>query len=254
MKIRISSIQHFSVGDGDGIRTTAFFQGCSLRCPWCHNPETVPMTPVTLDYKENGTKVYGKDYEIGELIPELTEDIDYYEASGGGVTLSGGEVLLQADGAAALAAELKRRNVSVFIDTAGCVPYSAFKKVLPFTDTFLYDCKTASYEKFRSVIDGDPALVSANLGRLISDGASVRIRIPLIPGFNTDDGDIAEISAYLFSLGIKAVELLPFHRLGSSKYSAMGIGYAYKAVEPLGRDETERISGLYGRMFDVKTE
>lgn len=93
--LNISEIQHFSVGDGDGIRTTIFFKGCNLHCPWCHNPETWSPKPQILICRNTGKKIlYGKQMSISEIISSVMEDIDFYEESGGGVTLSGGEAML----------------------------------------------------------------------------------------------------------------------------------------------------------------
>ena len=99
----ISNVQHFSVGDGAGIRTTVFFKGCNLRCPWCHNPENLTKAPVTLHYTNGKTETFGRAVSAEALLAELLEDKDFYEESGGGVTLSGGEVLLQSESAAELA-------------------------------------------------------------------------------------------------------------------------------------------------------
>ena len=93
--LNISNVQHFSVGDGDGIRTTVFFKGCNLRCPWCHNPENLTKAPVTLRYSNGKTETLGREIRAEALLPELLEDLDFYRDSGGGVTLSGGVVMLQ---------------------------------------------------------------------------------------------------------------------------------------------------------------
>ena len=143
MIINISKIQHFSVGDGDGIRTTVFFKGCNLRCPWCHNPENLTSSPCSMAYPgKPGKEILGKYVSPGEILSELLEDKDFYEASGGGITFSGGEVMLQADGAVELGRLLKNEGVSVTVDTAGSIPYTEFEKLSPFVDEYLYDIKT----------------------------------------------------------------------------------------------------------------
>ena len=253
MDANIANIQHFSVGDGDGIRTTLFFKGCNLRCPWCHNPETLSSAPVTLSYPA-GAQVCGRRMTEDAIFAELTEDADFYRESGGGVTFSGGEVLLQAEAAATLAAKLKAADISLFIDTAGCVPFSAFEVLLPFADTWLFDYKTASPQKFRETVGGDLSLVEKNLQALLARGADVRIRIPLIPGFNTAEEDIAAISVRLKSLGITAVDLLLFHRLGSGKYEALGLAYAFRDIPPQTATEKARIRALYEENFTVTME
>jgi pyruvate formate lyase activating enzyme len=254
MDLNISNVQHFSVGDGAGIRTTVFFKGCNLRCPWCHNPENLTAAPVTLSYAATGkTEVAGKRVSVEALLPELLEDKDFYDTSGGGVTLSGGEVLLQAEGAAALTAALKEEGVPVLIDTAGCVPYGAFEALAGLAQGYLYDFKTAEEEKYRQ-IGGDLRLVTENLERLLASEASVQVRIPLIPGFNTGDADIAAICRVLEAMGVTQVELLPFHRLGSGKYEALGLRYPYRDCAPLSKEALRVIAAQYRTHFSVLIE
>lgn len=252
--LNISNIQHFSVGDGDGIRTTVFLKGCNLRCPWCHNPENLTVHPVTLNYK-NLCKIetVGRMVHLEEILPELLEDRDFYDESKGGVTFSGGEAMLQAEEVAKAAATLKENGVSVIIDTAGCVPYEYFELTNPVVDGYLFDFKTADAEKYKT-IGGDLSLVKENLVKLSRDGITFTIRIPLIPGFNTDENSVREICASLLSIGISHVELIPFHRLGVSKYEAMGLAYAYKDTIPQSRDEIRKIEDIYKEHFTVKTE
>ena len=241
----ISDIQHFSVGDGDGIRTTVFFKGCNLRCPWCHNPENLQFAPVTLFYKNlNKTEVKGKQVSSEEILPELLEDKDFYDESGGGVTLSGGEVMLQAEGAAELAKQLLDSGVLVLIDTAGCVPYSAFEKLNPVVQGYLFDFKTADPEKYKQ-IGGNLQLVTENIQKLLKEDVKLYIRIPLIPGFNTDTKSLLDICKHLTSIGIQTVDLLPFHRLGSGKYEALGLDYPYAHISPLSQTELNNISQFF---------
>ncbi|MBR6557178.1 MAG: radical SAM protein [Clostridia bacterium] len=253
MDANIANIQHFSVGDGDGIRATLFFKGCNLRCPWCHNPETLSAAPVTLNYPA-GAQICGRRMTEDAIFAELTEDADFYRESGGGVTFSGGEVLLQAAAAAKLAARLKAAGISLFIDTAGYAPFSAVEALIPFADAWLWDYKTASPQKFRDTVGGDLSLVEENLQKLLSEGASVRIRIPLIPGFNTAEEDVSLICARLKEFGITKVDLLPFHRLGSGKYEALGLAYAYRETPPQTAEEKSRLRKLYENYFTVTME
>ncbi|MBE6768382.1 MAG: radical SAM protein [Ruminococcaceae bacterium] len=253
MTLNISNIQHFSVGDGAGIRTTVFFKGCDLVCPWCHNPENLSSTPTTLQYRGGKCEVRGRQVTPDDILPELLEDKDFFDASGGGITLSGGEVMLQADGAAALAALLKAHGVSVLIDTAGCVPYTAFERLNPVIDGYLFDLKTADAAKYRA-IGGDLDLVVSNLTALQRDGVPFTVRIPLIPDFNTDKDSVAALGELLRSLDIRYAELLPFHRLGSAKYEAMGLEYPYKDYAPPTADESAATAALFEPYVNVKLE
>ena len=251
--LNISNVQHFSVGDGDGIRTTVFFKGCGLRCPWCHNPENLTKAPVTLRYSNGKTETPGREISAEALLPELLEDLDFYEESGGGVTLSGGEVMLQSKEAAALAALIRAEGVSVWIDTAGCVPYEAFEAMNPYASGYLFDFKTASEEKYRA-IGGDLPAVTQNLRRLLADGIPLRIRIPLIPRFNADEESAHAIGAYLSVLGVKEAALIPFHRLGSAKYEAMGLPYAYSEQPPLTDEALHALKAVYKQYFSITIE
>ncbi len=247
--LNISDIQHFSTGDGDGIRTTVFFKGCNLRCPWCHNPETISALPQRL--RQGGhDKLCGRKLTVGEVASELMWDYEFYVESGGGVTLSGGEVMLQSQGAAALCAVLRERGISIVIDTAGNVPYESFERLNGFGVEYYYDWK-ANRAEYESVIGGDWERIHGNLKRLIADGQRVRIRIPFIPGFNDSPEYIDKMCASLNSANVKRVELLPFHRLGSSKYTALGLDYRYKDTKPPTKDEISEAIRHYARYFDV---
>ena len=254
MKLNISNVQHFSVGDGEGIRTTVFFKGCNLRCPWCHNPENLTCSPVTAEYPVLGkTEILGKDVEAEDLLTELLEDKDFYIQSSGGVTFSGGEVMLQAEGALSLARLLCENGVSVLIDTAGCVPYKEFEKLKGAVSGYLFDFKTADASKYKK-IGGDLEVVSSNLKKLIADGENVQVRIPLIPDFNTDEDSVIGICESLKEIGVKEVELLPFHRLGSGKYEALGLSYEYRNYEPLSSEKLEKIKSQFAESFNVIVE
>ena len=252
--LNISNIQHFSVGDGEGIRTTVFFKGCNLRCPWCHNPENLSKDPVVLRYKTTGkTEALGRMVSEEDILPELLEDKDFYDESNGGVTFSGGEAMLQASELVPLAKLLGANGLSVLVDTAGCVPYSYFQKLNPFVAGYLFDFKTADEHQYRE-IGGDLGLVTKNIRRLLEDGINFRIRIPLIPNFNASRDSARAICECLCEIGVKHVDLLPFHRLGSAKYEAMGMEYAYKTEQPLPKEELGGIETIYKEYFSVKID
>ena len=244
----VFNIQHFSVGDGDGIRTTVFFHGCNLHCPWCHNPESFTPTAVP--------DLRCKQRSIESILAEILEDRDYY-GNDGGVTFSGGEVLLQAETAAKLARLVKEAELSLFVDTAGLaqdITNCMFEMLNPFTDVYLFDYKTASADQYASAIGGDLALIRENIRRLLADGKEVRIRIPLIPGFNTDAASVDAICEELSALGIRRVELLPFHRLGSGKYETLGLDYAYRHTSPLTKETLTAITDRFAADFAVSVE
>lgn len=254
-KLNISSIQHFSTGDGEGIRTTVFLKGCHLRCPWCHNPETWSPEPLTLYYPTTGkTVVCGKMMTVEEIAKEVLVDKDFYVESGGGLTVSGGEPLLDPDGVAALAKRIAGEGISVIIDTTACVPYEALEKVAPYCDKYFIDFKASNENDYKNVIKGNFEQLCSNIKRVIENSWKYTIRIPLIPDFNTSDEYIDSMIEQLTSFGVKKVDLLPFHRLGSGKYKALGLKYPYEKTEQLSADEIGEIAEKYKKYFTVKIE
>lgn len=255
MKIRVSNIQHFSVGDGPGIRTTVFLKGCNLHCPWCHNPETISAKPERLRYEATQKEeICGTDMTVEEILVEVLADEEFYETSNGGVTLSGGEVMLQAEAVKELLKQLKEQNVSIWIDTAGDVPYERFALLNPYVDGYLYDYKTDSAEKYRNVIGGSLETVRNNLQTLIRDEKHVIVRVPMIPKFNTDMESIKSMRQTFVKIGVSEVNLLPFHRMGTSKYKALGKIYEYQDVMPLEKDEMEAIKEEFNKYIKTKVE
>lgn len=255
IQLNISDIQHFSVGDGPGIRTTVFLKGCNLRCPWCHNPETLSRETVTLTYpKANRSVTYGRLMAVDEIVTEVMEDSDFYRESGGGVTVSGGEPLLQAEAVAELAKALQDHGISVILDTAGCVPWSRFEAVLPYVDTVFFDWKTSDSTVMKERVGGDLPLIKGNLARLLQTAKETHIRIPLIPDINTSEEALTAIAADLRETGAKTVALLPFHRLAVGKYEAMGIPYPYRNTPPLPADTLRRAAEILSKDFTVYAE
>lgn len=251
--LHISNVQHFSTGDGEGIRTTVFFQGCNLHCPWCHNPENLHVGVVTLRYHSpDRVEQMGRSVTAEQLLPELLEDADFYKPDGG-VTFSGGEVLLQAAEAAELARLLHQNGISVLVDTAGCLRYDAFAALNPYVSGYLFDFKTADAARCRA-IGGDLSLIKQNLARLLREGIGVRIRIPLIPDFNVDAESVENICTALREIGVTQVDLLPFHRLASAKYQALDIPYPYRDTPPLSAQQLDAIQKQYARYFNTKIE
>lgn len=262
---KITSIQRYSIHDGKGIRTTVFFKGCPLRCAWCHNPETQKYIPELLFYEErckdckacadecetgnapnnnrsackacgdcidacayDAREICGKTYSIDELMNELLKDRAFYENSGGGVTLSGGEVLSQEPGyIEELVKRLHRSGISVNIDTCGAVSYSAFSRFLPYVDTFLYDIKLLDDDRHILLTGKSNKIILDNLKKLSNEDKKIWIRIPVIDGVNATTEDIRAIAMFLKEANIKyqQINLLPYHDTGSGKYAHLGIDY-----------------------------
>ena len=232
IKGRIFNIQRFSIHDGPGIRTIVFFKGCVLRCAWCSNPESQKYDIETLS--ENGVmKTVGYDVTVDDIMPEILADVPYYRRSGGGVTLSGGEVLCQADFAAELLKRCKERGIHTAIETAASLPFEKLEKLLPYLDLCLMDIKHMDPEKHREYTGRDNALILENARRLSESEVELIIRTPVIPTVNDTREEIKAISDFARSLkGVREHHLLPYHRLGSDKYTGLGRNYSMKDIEP----------------------
>ena len=238
----IFEIKRFAVHDGDGIRTTVFFKGCPLRCVWCHNPEGLSFEVQEAFYahkcigcgecKNEGFTpescfgeariLYGKTVTTDELLPILLEDNDFYEASGGGVTLSGGECLMQADFCAELLTQLKENGINTAGDTCGFVSKETLDKVIPFTDIFLYDLKAYDEDVHIKCTGRSNKQILKNLKYLDSLGKNIEIRIPYVPEYN--DGEIEKLAHFLSTFkNITKIRVLPYHNYAGSKYEALGI-------------------------------
>lgn len=167
-------------------------------------------------------KLYGKKIEAEDLLPELLEDVPFYESSGGGVTLSGGEALMQPAFCAALLRRLKENGVSTAVDTCGDVPRAAVDAVFPFTDVFLYDIKAIDPEVHRKCTGRTNERILENIRMIDERGGKIEVRYPYVPGMN--DGECEKIAAFLKTLRRPVnVRVLPYHSFAGSKYEALGM-------------------------------
>ncbi|MBE6904581.1 MAG: glycyl-radical enzyme activating protein [Ruminococcaceae bacterium] len=266
----ISQIQRFSTEDGPGIRTTVFFQGCNLFCPWCHNPETIKREPTLLFYEMkcvgcrecehvcptkshkflpkhtierqscigcgdcvqsclySALSLSGIKMSAEEIWQKIWADKDFYFESKGGVTLSGGEPLLQADFCAQIAKKCFENKIDVIIDTAACVDFSEFEKVMPYVNTFFVDFKLSNEKSYKEICGGSLELVKSNAKRLISQGKKVVARVPVIPDINDSEESLELIKKAIEECGIEHTDFLNFHSLGASKYKALGLKYRFE--------------------------
>lgn len=165
-------------------------------------------------------KHYGKEMTVDELLPQLLEDKEFYETSGGGVTLSGGECLIQADFCAALLKELKEAGINTAVDTCGYVPKESIDKVLPYTDTFLYDIKAIDEDVHINCTGKSNHLILENIKYIDSLHKSIEVRIPFVPNYN--DNQMNQIAAFLKNLkNVTKIRVLPYHNYAGSKYEAL---------------------------------
>jgi len=168
--------------------------------------------------------VCGKRYTVDEVLAEVVKDKPFYESSGGGVTFSGGECMLQIDFLTEILKRCQATGIHTAVDTAGHVPWERFAQILPYTNLFLYDVKCVSEERHIRGTGVSNSRILENLRRLSAEyGGEIHIRIPVIPGFNDDQAEMEQIAAFLQEIRHSKVELLPYHRMGSHKYAALGL-------------------------------
>lgn len=225
VKGRIFDIQRFSTHDGPGIRTIVFLKGCALRCRWCCNPESQSYEIETMI--QNGKpKVMGRDVTVEEVLKEVLGDRPYYTRSGGGVTLSGGESLLQPDFAVALLKACKENGINTAIETTGIAHADVIKRFLPYLDTVLMDIKHINNDKHKEFTNKSNDRILENAKLIASEAKKMIVRVPVIPTFNDTVAEIAEIAAFTSQLSnVDEIHLLPYHNMGRDKYAGLGREY-----------------------------
>jgi pyruvate formate lyase activating enzyme len=191
---------------------------------------------------------YGKEMTVSEVMAPIMEDVDFYNNSGGGATLSGGEPLLQADFCVELLKALKDKGIHTAVDTCGYVPREAFSRALPLTDIFLYDIKLMDPEEHLKYTGASNELIHRNLEYIAGNGATIEIRIPLIPGINNDDAFLNAAGEFLSGIkGITKVKVLPYHALAGSKYRSLDMVNTLPDVASPDDDELRAAAGKLSR-------
>ena len=242
IKGRIFNIQRYSIHDGPGIRTIVFFKGCVMRCAWCCNPESQEYEIQKMTEGDK-IKTVGYDVTVEEIMPEILADVSYYRRSGGGVTLSGGEVLCQADFAAQLLRECKGYGLHTAIESAASTSFSETEKLLPYLDLYLMDIKHMDGKKHKEFTGVGNERILENARRIAESGVELTVRTPVIPTFNDTLEEIRAIAEFARSLKtVKEHHLLPYHRLGSGKYEGLGRAYALPDIEPPSREKMEYLA------------
>ena len=231
----VHSTESFGSVDGPGVRFIVFLQGCPLRCQFCHNPDTWKMT------EENGAVWRSAD----ELLNQALRYRTYWKNSGG-ITVSGGEALLQIDFVTELFTLAKEKGVNTCLDTAGNPftreePfYSKFEKLMEVTDLFMLDIKEIDEDEHKQ-LTGQTNKNILDMATCLSDhGKAMWIRHVLVPGITDDDGQLHRLRAFIDTLKtVERVEILPYHTLGVFKWKELGIPYALEEVEPPTKEQVE---------------
>lgn len=232
---KIHSIESFGTVDGPGIRYVIFMQGCALKCKYCHNRDTWDI---------NG----GNIISIEKLLDKIERYKSYILPSGGGVTVTGGEPLLQVDFLINLFNELKNRKIPTAIDTSGMVDLTdKIKKLLNITDLVLLDIKHIDDEKCKDLV-GFSNKKELNFAKYLSDNnIPVWIRQVIIPGITDDEHDLLRLKKFISNLkNVKKIELIPYHELGKYKWENLGLKYELEGVSTASQKDIKRAKDILG--------
>jgi pyruvate formate lyase activating enzyme len=301
----VLNIQRYCSHDGPGIRTNVFLKGCSLRCKWCGNPESIRKRPELsydpgkckgrecslclktpfpegafyfLEGSDDRVKVnwhlandcdekhvslcptgalemFGKLMTVSEILDEVEKDSSFYRNTGGGMTLSGGECLLQPDFSAALLAGAHERGMNTAIETACNVPWSFVEKVLPHVDTMLHDHKLTISERHKKWTGVGNERILANFKKAYEAYPDIDFiaRTPLIPGVNADEEHIRAVLAFIRPYkNVIDYELLPYHRFGLGKYELLGEVYELDDYKTPSDDLVKYLQSIIDEAFGRK--
>ncbi len=262
----VFNIQKYSIHDGPGIRTTVFFKGCTLRCWWCHNPESQSVDPelslidkrclqcgqclevcpfgderadAVLPHVDRqrcircgecveacatgAREMVGRAMTVDDALGEILKDRIFYDDSGGGATMSGGEPIMQPQFCRELLAACRSEGIHTAVDTCGAVPREDLVSVAPLTDLFLYDIKVIDEQTHREHTGATNKAILDNLRELGRVHDNIWVRIPVVPGLNDTVQDMREIAHFAASTdGVRQINLLPYHEMGSGKTQRLG--------------------------------
>ncbi len=224
-------IEKSSIFDGDGLRTVVFMKGCPLRCQWCSTPEShLKNIQTTLD----GSITYGKFMTVEEVMVEVRKDSLFYFHSGGGLTVSGGEILTQPEFVRHLLRRAMWEGINTCIETTFYSDWDRIKPILDCTDTAFVDMKLMDPKLHKEYTGISNSLILENITKAGKErnGMKLIIRRPLIPGVNDTEEDLTKLGQFLSKLpAVDHLQLLPYHRLGTDTYRKLGMIYPLAEVE-----------------------
>jgi len=242
MKGLIFSVKRYSIYDGPGIRVTFFMKGCPLNCMWCHNPEGISSLPETVvrtnrigDREFSKNEEVGKYYTINDILEILDKERVFINQSKGGVTFSGGEPMLQFEFLLGVLKACKENGYHTAVDTSGYSSAENYKSIIPFTDLFLFDIKHVDEAIHIETTGVSNIGILDNYRLLLESGKDIMVRFPVIPGINDDSDHLENLRNLIDSTktsSLKRINLLPFHKIGSSKYKRFNIPYRMYGIEP----------------------
>lgn len=272
----VFNVQRFSLHDGPGVRSTVFMKGCPLSCAWCHNPESqLPsqefvrlrhrcMTCTRCTDEElvdpvvrgrdthdvelcptGALQTVGETIESAELVATLLRDRIFFDESGGGVTFSGGEPLMQAAFVTEALRMLQSEGVHTALDTCGFARWEALREAASYASLVLYDIKLMDEARHKAATGVSNRVILQNLQALTTVHSDIWIRVAVIPGVNDDEANLDATAAFLQPLsGIRRVDLLPYHATGEAKFARVGMAYALHGTPSPSNDRLESLAAI----------
>lgn len=224
----IFNIQRFCTKDGSGIRTTVFLKGCPLHCAWCHNPEA---QNACVELMTEPDEQCGYFVTADEVLGDVLKDKLFYDNSGGGLTLSGGEPFYQAEFCFELLVAAKTHGLHTCVETCGFTSNDNIRCGAELIDLFLFDFKHSDPELHKQYTGADNELILENLDLLNTLGKQVILRCPIIPSYNDSELHLRSIAglANRYS-NISSIEIEPYHDFGSTKYARLGRSYTLNSI------------------------
>ena len=273
----VFNIQRYSTADGPGLRTTVFMKGCPLTCLWCHNPESQAVrtqflrmenrcmrcgrcSPQELDGTSarlldtedleacptGAVQQVGQDMESAALVREVLRDRIFFDDSGGGVTFSGGEPLLQPAFLLECLEKLAAEGVHTALDTCGFAPWKDLQAAARLAPLVLYDLKLMDDARHREATGQSNRIILDNLRALSGFHHTICIRVPVIPGYNDDEANLEAAARFLAHLqGIRQVDLLPYHHTGEAKFARLGKTYALSGTTTPTPQRLEALAAIF---------
>jgi pyruvate formate lyase activating enzyme len=243
----IFNVQRYSVHDGPGIRTTVFFKGCNMRCVWCENPESIAAEPQSAFHSSRciacgecargcptgALETIGRVAPVEALLEEALRDRNYFDESGGGVTISGGEASVQFEPLRIMLSSLRAREVHTVLQTNGLMPWERLEELMRDVSLFHFDLKGVDPARHSENTGAPNAVILENARRLSATGHPVVFRLPWIPGFNDSRDDLEGMARFLDDIRASIVDILPYHNMGEDKLEALGIGHMKLGIPPL---------------------
>lgn len=227
IKGKIHSIETMGLVDGPGIRVVIFFQGCALRCKFCHNPDT-------------WTNEGGEEYTPEDLVRKIERFKTYFSSSGGGVTFSGGEPLRQPEFLLEILKLCKNKGIHTCLDTSG-YGFGEYDEILKYTDLVLFDIKHFEKEGYKNITYMDIGESLRFLEAMKKNNTKMWIRHVVVPGLTDEEEHLKKLKAYIDTIpNVEKVELLPYHMLGVNKYQILGLRYPLEGVGAMDKELTKK--------------